>query len=172
MRGCFKLGLYRQGLLHDLSKYSPTEFLIGAKYWTGKESPNNGERRATGMSQSWLHHKGRNKHHIEYWIDYSWEKDVPMVGMKMPIPYVVEVFIDRLSACKNYQGENYVEKNPLEYYLRGKDHTVIHPDSGALLEGLLRMLADKGEEETFKFIRANVLTRKGLEYGKGYEKII
>ena len=26
MRYCFKIGLYWQGLTHDLSKYSPTEF--------------------------------------------------------------------------------------------------------------------------------------------------
>ena len=58
MRGCFALGLYRQGLFHDLSKYSPTEFLVGAKYYTGSHSPNDGERRDRGYSLSWLHHKG------------------------------------------------------------------------------------------------------------------
>ena len=31
MRQCFKVGLYWQGLTHDLSKYSPTEFFVGAK---------------------------------------------------------------------------------------------------------------------------------------------
>ena len=29
MKGCFRVGLFRQGLLHDLSKYSPVEFLVG-----------------------------------------------------------------------------------------------------------------------------------------------
>ena len=72
MKGCFRVGLYRQGLLHDLSKYSPTEFLVGCKYYQGgSRSPNNGEREATGVSLAWLHHKGRNKHHFEYWIDYG-----------------------------------------------------------------------------------------------------
>ena len=32
MKECFRVGLYRQGLLHDLSKYSPTEFRVGCKY--------------------------------------------------------------------------------------------------------------------------------------------
>lgn len=67
MQHCFKVGLYRQGLLHDLSKYSPVEFLAGVKYYQGFESPNNAERRAIGYSRAWLHHKGRNKHHLEYW---------------------------------------------------------------------------------------------------------
>ena len=65
MKGCFKVGLYRQGLLHDLSKYSPTEFLVGCKYFQGNMSPNNAEREDKGYSAAWLHHKGRNKHHME-----------------------------------------------------------------------------------------------------------
>ena len=70
MRYCFRIGLYKQGLLHDLSKYEPVEFLVGCKYYQGDRSPNNAEREATGISRSWLHHKGRNKHHFEYWVDY------------------------------------------------------------------------------------------------------
>ena len=71
MRHCFAVGLYKQGLLHDLSKYSWTEFSMGAKYYQGDRSPNNAEREDIGYSSAWLHHKGRNKHHFEYWIDYS-----------------------------------------------------------------------------------------------------
>ena len=84
---CWKLGLVRQGLTHDLSKYSPTEFLVGCKYYQGNRSPNNAEREETGVSKAWLHHKGRNRHHYEYWIDNSVEKDGnPMTGMPMPTP--------------------------------------------------------------------------------------
>jgi len=63
--------MYKQGLLHDLSKYSPVEFLVGCKYYQGTRSPNNAEREDIGVSTSWLHHKGRNKHHFEHWVDYS-----------------------------------------------------------------------------------------------------
>ena len=112
MAGCFKIGLYKQGLLHDLSKYGPTEFLVGCKYYKGYMSPNNAERAATGVSTAWLHHKGRNKHHLEYWIDYGAAEDSDeahkgMQGMKMPIKYVAEMFIDRVSASKNSKGEIY-----------------------------------------------------------------
>lgn len=71
---CFRLGLYWQGLTHDLSKYSPTEFWRSAKYYQGYRSPNDQERLVNGVSLSWLHHKGRNRHHFEYWIDYCREK--------------------------------------------------------------------------------------------------
>ena len=44
MHYCFKLGIGVQGLRHDLSKYSPTEFFNGAKYYQGTRSPNDRER--------------------------------------------------------------------------------------------------------------------------------
>lgn len=93
MRYCFKIGLYWQGLTHDLSKYSPTEFLVGMKYYQGDRSPNNAEREDTGMSKSWMHHKGRNKHHFEYWIDYGINCDTIIKGVPMPRRYVAEMII-------------------------------------------------------------------------------
>lgn len=167
-RGCFRLGLYRQGIMHDWSKYSPTEFLVGCKYYQGNMSPNNVERKEKGYSSAWLHHKGRNKHHLEYWIDYSVaNKTEPgrkehgeLSGMKMPIRYVVEMFVDRICASKNYNKESYTDAHPLHYYEKGKDLYVIHEDTRALLELLLVMLAVKGEEETFSFVRREVLKGK------------
>ena len=102
MKNCFRVGLYKQGLLHDLSKYSPTEFIPGIKYYQGNRSPNNAQREAEGCSTAWLHHKGRNKHHYEYWIDYPTNKEAGLVGMEMPVKYVVEMFCDRLAASRNY----------------------------------------------------------------------
>lgn len=171
MTGCFKVGLYKQGLLHDLSKYSLTEFLVGVKYYRGYMSPNNAERAATGVSLAWLHHKGRNKHHLEYWIDYEAkegkdeEAHKGMCGMKMPVRYVAEMFIDRVSASKNYKGNEYTDDCPLLYYQKGKGAYMIHPDTEAMLEFLLTMLAKKGEKETFSFIKNDLLKGKVL-----YEK--
>ncbi|MEE1009469.1 MAG: DUF5662 family protein [Agathobacter sp.] len=165
--GCFKIGLYKQGLLHDLSKYTPTEFLVGCKYYQGYMSPNNAERMDKGYSSAWLHHKGRNKHHLEYWIDYSIAKEDDnngakngMTGMKMPIKYVCEMFIDRISASKNYQKEKYTDRSSLEYYEKSKDHYIINEDTAALLEYLLEMLVARGEKETFSFIKNELLKGK------------
>lgn len=157
---CFRVGLYKQGLLHDLSKYSPVEFMVGAKYFQGDSSPNNMERKEKGYSSAWLHHKGRNKHHFEYWIDYGDGDDHSIQGLKMPKQYVVEMFIDRMCACKNYQGTDYSLKSPLVYYENGKknfDH-MVHEDTTELLEKLLRMLAEVGEEQTFSYIKDVVLS--------------
>ena len=163
--GCFKVGLYRQGIMHDWSKYSPTEFLVGCKYYQGNMSPNNAERAARGYSSSWLHHKGRNKHHYEYWIDYGLDGKKALIGMKMPKNYVVEMVLDRIAASKVYKGDAYKDSDPLEYFTHGgTDGYVMHEDTKALLEKLLRMLADKGEAETFEYIKKVVLKDKNFSY--------
>lgn len=157
MKGCFRVGLYRQGLLHDMSKYTWTEFRIGAKYYQGTRSPNNAERELFGYSSAWLHHKGRNKHHLEYWIDYGTGSDKAMTGMKMPVKYVVEMFMDRVAASKVYKGSEYDNSCPWQYYERGAANLLLHHEVRELLEVLLRMLAEKGEEETFFYIKREVL---------------
>jgi hypothetical protein len=159
MKYCFRVGLYKQGLLHDLTKYSLTEFLVGAKYYQGNQSPNNIERELQGYSLAWLHHKGRNKHHLEYWIDYSIKRGEPMAGMKMPVKYVVEMCCDRIAASKNYNKEAYKDCDPMDYFSVSKEAYIIHPETKALLEKLLLMLSQKGEKETFNYMKKEVLIR-------------
>lgn len=156
-RACFRVGLYRQGLTHDLSKYTPTEFLVGARYYQGDHSPNEAERLEKGYSSAWLHHKGRNKHHLEYWIDYSDSGSHTLVGCRMPVNYVVEMFCDRIAASKTYRGEKYTQKDPWDYYAKSKDHYLLHPETQALIEKLLSILRDRGEEAAFQYIRREVL---------------
>lgn len=157
MKGCFEVGLYKQGLLHDLSKYNPIEFIPGAIYYKGTESPNNTERRKRGYSAAWLHHKGRNKHHFEYWIDYTLKEGHPIEGNKMPVRYVVEMYVDRVSASKNYQKVEYTDKSALLYYEKGKNRYMMHEDTERLLVMLLKYLADNGEEATNELIRTRIL---------------
>jgi hypothetical protein len=157
LKHCFRAGLYKQGLLHDLSKYSWVEFSVGAKYYQGNRSPNNAEREEKGYSLAWLHHKGRNKHHLEYWIDYSMNEGTPMAGMKMPVKYVIEMFCDRIAASKNYNKEKYTDGDAYNYFKASKEHYLIHEDTKQLLEKLLIMLKDNGEEATFRYIREELI---------------
>lgn len=157
LRSCFRLGLYRQGLMHDLSKYSPVEFRVGARYFQGNQSPNNIERREKGFSSAWLHHKGRNKHHLEYWVDYSQNEGAGLCGMEMPVRYVVEMFCDRVAASKTYRGKLYADRDPYDYYMRSRNYYLLHPNTRALLERMLASLKENGEEETFAMIRRDIL---------------
>lgn len=157
MKYCFRVGLYKQGLLHDLSKYSWTEFRVGCRYFQGNRSPNNAEREQTGVSTAWLHHKGRNRHHLEYWTDYSVDPKRGYGGVKMPKKYIIEMLMDRIAASRIYLKDAYTDRSPLEYYLRGRAKTLMHEDTSALLEHLLNYLAEHGEDETFLYIRRNIL---------------
>lgn len=150
---CFKLGLYKQGLLHDLSKYSPSEFLVGVKYYQGYRSPNNKERETIGYSSAWLHHKGRNKHHYEYWVDYGLNGEKTLVGIEMPLKYVAEMLADRIAASKNYEKEKYTDESPLKYYEKGKDNKIMHDETAKLLHSWLVMLSDQGEEATLSYVK-------------------
>lgn len=152
IRNCRKAGITFQGLFHDLSKYSPAEFIVGAKYYQGTRSPNEGEREDYGFSYAWMHHKGRNKHHFEYWTDHS-PVTKRIETVKMPLRYVKEMFCDRVAASKIYLGDKYTDSSPLEYFMKAKATRWIDPETSDLLEKLLRILAEKGEDAAFAYIR-------------------
>ena len=159
MCGCFKVGLYWQGLTHDLSKYSPTEFWTGARYYQGNRSPNAAEREDKGCSVAWMHHKGRNRHHYEYWTDMSRETR-QYVSFPMPRKYLVEMVMDRRAACMTYQGKAYTDASAWEYFDNSKEKSLMHPQLQRELTFLLEMLRDKGEKRTFSYIRREVLKGK------------
>ena len=156
---CFRAGIGLQGLFHDLSKYSPAEFFSGAKYYQGNRSPGEAQREEIGYSEMWMHHQGRNRHHYEYWFDY-----VPAArsyaAVKMPVRFVAEMFCDRMAACKTYQKDKYTDRSALEYFLRGQARVRMHPETAALLESWLRLLAEQGEREAFAEVRRAVKRKR------------
>lgn len=161
IRNCRRAGILWQGLRHDLSKYSPTEFIPGVKYFVGTRSPNELERADKGYSAAWLHHKGRNKHHFEYWSDYN-PVERRVVPVKMPLRYVIEMVCDRMAASKIYLGDKYTDASALEYFMHGKTHRTIHAETSDLCEKLLTMLANEGEAKTFAYMRS--LLKANQEY--------
>ncbi len=158
---CFKLGIGVQGLFHDLSKYSLAEFIPGAKYYQGTYSPNAKERELFGFSKAWLHHKGRNKHHFEYWVDIN-SKTKLYEPVRMPLKYVKEMFADRVAASKIYRKKNYSDSDPYNYYLSRESGLKMHPDTSKTIESWLIMLKEKGEKYTFRYIK----NFKEVDYGK------
>ncbi len=155
-KGCFRVGLYWQGLTHDLSKYSPTEFWVGARYYQGTRSPNGAEREEKGYSEAWMHHKGRNRHHFEYWTDMN-RATRCYESVPMPRKYLVEMVMDRRAACMVYQGTAYTDQSPLAYFEKSSDQNLMHPELKRQLGHILGMLAEKGEKETFRYLKTHVL---------------
>ena len=146
---CFKMGLYRQGLTHDLSKYSLTELKI-CKYYTGKGSPHQVVREELGYSPSWIHHYHTNKHHHMFWVDETETGEI--IPMKMPYRYVAESFADMLGASKAYNPENWKSEMLLSYWEQkclGK--RIMHEDSVILLDYMIRQLVLDDEENFFEW---------------------
>ncbi len=157
--GCLRVGLVWQGLTHDLSKYSPTEFLIGARLYQGTRSPNAAEREEKGYSEAWMHHKGRNRHHYEYWTDMS-RVTGRYESVPMPRKYLVEMVMDRIAACRVYQGSAYHDGSALEYFEGSRERNLMHPDTRRQLGYILTMLRDQGEKATFCYLKTQVLKGK------------
>ena len=151
---CFKCGLYKQGLLHDMSKYSWVEFSAGVKYFQGNRSPIDKEKEVHGYSLGWLHHKGKNKHHWEYWLDNG--KD-GITAVEMPVEYVVEMFCDRVAASMIYQKENYKDDSALNYYLMGRERILIDPNTDKLILHFLTYLSENGLDNTIAYIKKEIL---------------
>ncbi len=147
---CFKVGIGFQGLFHDLSKYSFTEFWTGAKYYTGTCSPNAGERSTKGYSLAWMHHKGRNKHHFEYWTDIVGNQYAPI---RIPIKYLKESLCDRVAASKTYLKKDYTSDASLKYYDRRDSQFELHPDSASVLRTWLVWIAEEGHKKAFQKIK-------------------
>lgn len=110
---CLKAGIPWRGLVHDLSKYSFEEFWESVKYFDGTHSPIRDCKKDKGYSRAWLHHKGRNKHHYEYWYDYLAPEKTPVI----PYKYAVESICDSLAAGIVYNGKNWTKATQLEYWL-------------------------------------------------------
>ena len=169
MLSCFRVGLIRQGLCHDLSKYSPTEFWQGAKYYQGTRSPNARAREAEGYSTAWMHHKGRNKHHYEYWTDVP-PGQHRYEPVPMPTRYLVESVLDRIAASKVYLGERYTDGAALAYLSRERGKDQLNPDTYAKMLFLLTMLEARGERFTFRFLRKVVLRQTPFSQWEQKEK--
>lgn len=152
MRLCFKVGIGFQGLFHDLSKYSWAELIPGAKFYAGDHSPTEVERKTKGYSLAWMHHKGRNKHHIEYWTDISVQSG-EYEPVLMPIRYLKESFCDRIAASKLYEKKNYRPDSALSYFRRQHTAQKMHPLSAEVLEQWLLWVSTEGEKQAFRKIK-------------------
>ena len=149
---CFKVGLYKQGMLHDLSKYSPVEFWSGVKYFEGFRSPIAKERELNGFSYAWFHHTHRNKHHFEFWIEKNRENKT-YYSMEMPFNYLLESVMDRIAACKVYRKDAYDDASAYDFLEHGSDQYYMSPIDKDRLYILLAYLKDNGEEKALAYYK-------------------
>ena len=143
---CCKAGEPWRGFMHDWSKYSPTEFWESAQYYTGKFSPIHACRKINGYSKAWLHHKGRNKHHHEYWYDYATEEKTPV----MPYKYAVEMICDNLAAGMVYNGKKWTNSTQLEYWTKVESKKRVNPKINKFAKEIFKQVSEKGINPVIK----------------------
>lgn len=147
---CFKVGLYWQGITHDLSKFNPIEFFESVKYYQGTRSPLAACKEENGYSKAWLHHRGRNLHHYQCWCDdfddYYSEKGLTLI--KMPYKYVAEMVCDYLGAARAYLGKDFSYKKEWEWWLGKRDNCAMHPQTKFFVDDVLYALASCQDDKT------------------------
>lgn len=152
--------------MHDWSKYSPVEFFESVRYFDGKRSPVGISREVNGYSLAWLHHKGRNAHHYEYWLDWLDEKGTPA---PMPFKYALEMVCDCIAASKVYNRKDFRYSGLLAWWRRREVERPVnmHPISKRFHFAMLEALA--AEESLRPLRRARAIyeeSRKAFEAGK------
>lgn len=150
-QACRKSGIFWRGIKHDLSKFSPIEFITSVKYYTGTSSPIDAEKKATGRSVAWAHHKGRNSHHWHYWVDW---KGGNQYAMEMPIDDVKELICDWIGAGKAYNAVKWTNQEPLNYYHKMKHTFIFHPDTEKSVIELVNFMAQHGEIKFYKMLKS------------------
>ncbi len=160
---CCKVGQPWRGFVHDLSKYSPTEFWEGVKYFNGKHSPIMDCKRDKGYSKAWLHHKGRNKHHTDYWVDLSAPDKTPII----PYKYVAEMLCDKLAAGLIYKGKEWTKEYELEYWINERNKTLVNDQVEKLITDFFTQVSEVGIDKALTKKNVKELYEK---YCVNYEK--
>ena len=150
-RECWACGIGWQGIVHDLSKFTRTEFSPSAKYFQGNRSPIEAEKDDCGYSFAWLHHKGCNPHHWEYWIDFGNQGQI--IADRIPKKYVIEMLCDWIGAGKVYAKGKWTQSDPLDYYNKVRAGRYFHPETEQVIVRFLELIRDEGLDEFHKIAR-------------------
>lgn len=99
---CCKFGIIWRGITHDLSKFSWAEFWPSVRYYQKGSSPIPRLHHEASEYRPWLHHRGRNDHHSEYWHRYT---HGTFYALKMPFDCVLEQIADWIGSTRAYGRE-------------------------------------------------------------------
>ena len=154
---CCKIGEPWRGFMHDWSKYSPTEFIESVKYYNG--TPITEAKKANGYSKAWLHHKGRNRHHAEYWVDEAAEDQTPII----PYKYAAEMICDKLAAGMTYMGDKFTKEYELEYWKKEQEKIRMNPKMKQYVTEVLTQVAENGIDKTLTKQNVRAIYKKYCE---------
>lgn len=161
---CAKVGIRWRGLKHDMSKFSPIEFFESVKYFDGSKSPIDVCKEKNGYSKAWLHHKGRNSHHYEYYVDNC---DNGGVAIQMPFKDAVELICDYLGAGQAYMKKDFSYEAEYEWWQNKKSKPLLmHNQTKIFIEKCLFELKNNPNNDK------NILNKRNLlEYYRWAETL-
>ena len=155
---CCKAGIPWRGIKHDISKFSPVEFWESVKYYQGNRSPIDACKEANGVSKAWMHHKGRNTHHYEYWQDNFDKGGHPV---QMPYKDAVEMLCDFLGAGRAYMGKNFTYQSEYAWWKKKISNPIaMHPQTKTFIDICLNYLSNSAEY--FPGFNRTILNRQDL----------
>ena len=137
-----KLGIFWTGLFHDMTKFTPTEFGLSVKYFHGKKSPTIIERADNdNFSYLCVAHTGRNKHHWQYWVDYT---NHDIIVNRIPYKRSLEYVADVLSASRVYNPKNFTPNVAYEYFYNHSRFYMMHPATKEFILWCIKEANDNG----------------------------
>lgn len=135
-------------LIHDWSKFLPSEFGPYAVYfYGGDDGPMRSPQSADRFEVAWLKHVHRNDHHWQHWV--TTRPDGTASAAVMPRAAVLEMLADWLGAGRAQTGK----WDATEWYLRNRNQMRLHPFTRVIVESVLLRLEESGR------IRALLKTR-------------
>ena len=149
---CKKCGIIWQGITHDLSKFSKEELIPSAKYYDYYNVERN-DKIIKDYSKAWMHHKGHNPHHWEYWIDY--DENGNIVANKIPYNYVIEMVCDWIGAGKAYE-KRWNTDSPFNYYNKVRNGRHFHPETEKLVLLFLNCIRFHGLKQFHKLAKGEI----------------
>lgn len=129
---CKHQNILWRGLVHDLSKFLPSEFIPYRDWFYGdygcnfdKDNPAWYEKFEHSLvkgrfENAWLKHQKRNKHHFQYWVLINDSDGIK--PLRMPYKYQRELFADWVGAGQAITGDRY---NIVGWYQKNKDKMII-----------------------------------------------
>lgn len=143
---CMSLGYRWRGLIHDMSKFLPSEYIPYANHFYNKDGSKREVRDKSGFydpnntgdkkfDKAWLFHQKRNKHHWQYWV--LPKDDGSIKVLEMPQKYLMEMICDWVGAGKA-QGYLSPKEDPYyetrKWYNKNKDKMQLHENTRRIVE--------------------------------------
>lgn len=126
-----KLGIPLRGILHDLSKFKPSQWFPYVNYFCASDAAKPKAKEA--FEYACLEHYHLNPHHWQYWIlrkDNGETKILPMSDQ-----YRREMLADWRGAGRAKNGYN----DSREWYLKNKDKMLLHQETRDWVEKQLNV---------------------------------